>query len=429
MRDKSALRGEKAGPRVAIIGCGFGGLWAARTLAKAPVDLLVIDRNNYHTFFPLLYQVAAALVEPEHIAYPVRGILRKIPNARFALAEVQGIDWERRAIQTEHLEFSYDFLVITTGSRTNFFDISGASKFSFPLRTLNQAIRLRNHILLCFERAMQEKDEKRRRQILTFSIVGGGPTGVEFAGALAELVQRPLKRDFPGLKPEEMQIVLLEAAGALLRTFPESIQAYTRDKLKKKGVDVRLGAVVEQVASDCLKLADGLSLPTETVVWTAGVKGTPDPKVLGLPANENGQVPVRPTLEVEGFPNVYVIGDLACPGEIQPPLPLVAPVAIQQGKIAAENIKRRIRNESLSSFSYRDRGMMATIGRKAAAVHLFNKWTFTGFTAWLMWLSIHIFYLIGFRNRIFVMVNWALDYFLFERKVMLILPQTRKEEG
>ena len=427
MRDKNVWRGEKADPRVAIIGCGFGGLWAARTLARAPVDLLVIDRNNYHTFFPLLYQVAAALVEPEHIAYPVRGILRKIPNARFALAEVQGIDWERRVIQTEHSEFSYDFLVITTGSRTNFFDISGAEKFSFPLRTLNQAIRLRNHILLCFERAMQEKDEKLRRRILTFSIVGGGPTGVEFAGALAELIQRPLKRDFPGLKPEEMQIVLLEAAGALLRTFPESIQLYTRDKLKKKGVDVRLEAVVGRVASNCLKLNDGPSIPTETVVWTAGVKGMPDPKVLGLPANENGQVPVRPTLEVEGFPNVYVIGDLACLGEIQPPLPMVAPVAIQQGKLAAENIKRRVRNKSLSSFSYRDRGMMATIGRKAGAVHLLNKWTFTGFTAWLLWLSIHIFYLIGFRNRIFVMVNWALDYFLFERKVMLILPQSREE--
>ena len=414
---------QKDRPCVVIVGGGFGGLWAARTLARVPVHVVVVDRNNYHTFFPLLYQVAAAELEPEEITYPVRGILRKMPNAQFAMAEVTEIDFEKQVVETDGPAFPYDFLILATGSTTHFFGVPGAAEHAFPLRTMDQAIALRNHILRGFERAVQERDPERRKRLLTFTIVGGGATGVEFAGALAELIYRPLKRDYPTLDFQEVRVVLLEAAGNLLPTFPEKFREYARTRLGEKGIKVRLQAVVTRVSPDSVSLEEGEVIPTETVVWTAGVRGDPCAEVSGLPTARNGRITVLPTLQVPNYPNVYVIGDLAYLEEGGYPIPMVAPVAIQQGVLAAKNILRQLSGEPLQPFHYRDRGMMATIGRNAAVAHLLNRWAVTGFPAWVLWMGLHLFHLIGFRNRLFVMVNWAWDYFFYERTVRLILPR------
>jgi len=359
---------QKDRPRVVIVGGGFGGLWAARTLAKAPVHVVVVDRNNYHTFFPLLYQVAAAELEPEEIAYPVRGILRKIPNVQFAMAEVKEIDFEKQLVATDGPSFVYDFLILATGSTSHFLGVPGAAEHAFPLRTMDQALALRNHILYCFEQAVQERDPERRRRLLTFSIVGGGPTGVEFAGALAELVFRPLKRDYPALNFQEVEVILLEAGERLLPAFPQEFGEYARTRLGKKRIRVDLQAVVTRVAPGAVYLEDGRGIATETVVWTAGVRGDPCGEVTGLPTTRNDQITVLPTLQVPDYPKVYVVGDLAYLEETGSPLPMVAPVAIQQGTVAAKNILRRLSGEPLHPFHYRDRGMMATIGRNAAAL-------------------------------------------------------------
>ncbi len=415
---------QQDGPVVVVVGGGFGGLWAAKALARAPVRVVVVDRNNYHTFFPLLYQVAAAELEPEQITYPVRGILRKIPNAEFAMAEVMQIDFERQILETDGPTFRYDFLILATGSTSHFFGVPGAAEYAFPLRTMDQALALRNHILSCFERASQESDPRRRKQLLTFTIVGGGPTGVEFTGALAELIFKPLKRDYANLDFQDVRVILLEAGQNLLPAFPEKFQEYAKIRLGKKGIAVHLQAMVTRVSPDGVCLMDHEEIPTKTVVWTAGVQGDPSGEASGLPTSRGGRVTVLPTLQVPKYPNVYVVGDLAYLEEGGQPLPMVAPVAIQQGALAAKNILRHLSGGPLETFHSRDRGMMATIGRNAAVAHLLNRWAFIGFPAWVLWMGLHLFYLIGFRNRILVMVNWAWDYFFYERAVRLILPRT-----
>ncbi|MGD9146574.1 MAG: NAD(P)/FAD-dependent oxidoreductase [Anaerolineae bacterium] len=406
--------------RVVIVGAGFGGLWAARALARSPLEVLLVDRNNYHTFLPLLYQVAAAELEPEQIAHPTRSILQKWPNVHFAMADVTSLDLGQRSVKAADLKFAYDFLILATGSTSHYFGIAGAAEYAFPLKTLEQAITLRNHTLFCFERAVHEADPRRRRSMLTFAIVGGGPTGVEFAGALSELLYGPLAQDYPSLDPAEVRVVLLEAQESLLSGFPERLQDYTLRRLRKVGVQVHLGAMVSQVTQHRLELKDGAEIPTETVVWTAGVQGEPLAKRSGAPTARGRRVAVLPTLQLTEYPEVYAIGDLAYIEGEEPPLPMVAPVAIQQGTTAARNILRQIAGQSPQPFHYRDRGSMATIGRNAAVVSLGSR-TFTGFVAWVIWLGVHLFSLIGFRNRIFVLINWAWDYF-HERAVRLILP-------
>jgi NADH dehydrogenase len=408
-------------PRVVIVGAGFGGLWAARALAASPVDVLLVDRNNYHAFLPLLYQVAAAELEPEDIAYPVRSILRRFRNVQFALAEVEGIDLDAHAVRAGGRTIPYDFLVIATGSASHFFGVPGATQYSFPLKGMDEGIVLRNHILGCFERAVHEPSPERRRAALTFAIVGGGPTGVEFAGALAELIRGPLAKDYPSLDFREVSVVLVEAREHLLPSFPDRLRAYTVERLRRMGVDVRLQTVVAEVAPRSLHLKDGTVVATETVVWTAGVRGDPAAHAWGLPAGKDGRVPVLPTLQVSGHPQVYVIGDLAACQEDGRPLPMVAPVAIQQGTAAARNLLRQVAGSDLLPFRYRDPGTMVTIGRNAAVTCLGRR-CFSGFPAWLFWLGVHIFKLIGFRNRLVVMINWAWDYFFYERAVRLVLP-------
>lgn len=407
--------------RVVILGAGFGGLWSTKILAHYPVDICLIDQNNYHTFFPLLYQVAAAQLEPEDIVYPVRSIIHKFPNVDFLLSKVNKIDLKAQTIETDVCAIPYDFLILAIGSRTHFFGIKGA-EYAYPLKTLENAINLRNQILTCFERALYEPDEELQKSLLTFVIVGGGSTGVEFAGTLAELIYSRMRRDYKNLDFKKVKVIILEAGERLLPNIPFRLSNYALERLGKMRVEVRLNSKVSEIEPDELKLSDGSIIKTHTIVWTAGVRGEPVLNNWGLPTNSNGRVPVLNTLQIPDYPNVYVVGDLAYLEENGRPLPMVAPVAIQQGVAAGNNVARQICNKPPIPFHYNDQGTMAVIGRSAAVVYLFNRFYFTGFLAWAVWLSVHLFRLIGFRNRFLVLVNWAWDYIYYERVVRLILP-------
>ena len=407
-------------PRVVIVGAGFGGLWAARTMAGSPADVLLFDRSNFHTFLPLLYQVAAAELDAEDIAYPVRSILRKLPGIRFAMAEVTRVDLASQIVESARLVTRYDFLIVATGSTSHFWGVPGAAQHAFALKTLEQGIALRNHILSRFERAAHEPDADRRRQLLTFVIVGGGPTGVEFAGALAELIHKPLTKDFPRVNFGKVPVVLVEAGDSLLPSLPEPLRAYTLARLRKMGIEVRLKTMVSRITREDAHLKDGTVIPTETVVWTAGVRGEPMAQMWGLPAASKGRVTVLPTLQLPGHPEVYVVGDLASIEDGGHPLPMTAPVAIQQGVAAARNITRRMAGSEPVAFRYRDRGTMVAIGRNAAVANL-GRWSSTGLLAWALWLSVHLFNLIGFRNRLMVLINWAWAYLFSDPAVRLIL--------
>jgi NADH dehydrogenase len=409
-----------------IIGAGFGGLWAARKLSRAPADIWVVDRNNYHTFFPLLYQVAAAELEPEDIIYPVRSILHKYSNIQFLLGEVNGIDFAQHKVRIGSQSLPYDYLILSAGSKPNFFGVDGALEHALPLRTLDDAMVLRNHILCRFEAANYETDATVRQHMLTFIIVGGGPTGVEFAGALAELVRMPLRRDYPNLDFHQVHLLLLEASDRLLTGTPERLHHYTLKHLRKMGVDVQLNSPVSQITAQAVTLNDGKVIPTETVVWTAGVGGVDLPQNWGLQTRRNGQVDVLPTLQVAGHPDIYIIGDLAHVEQEGHPLQLIATVATQEGKWAARNVRRQIAGAKPEPFQYHDPGMLAVTGRNAAAVRL-GRYTFTGFPAWVIWVGVHLYRLIGFRNRLFVLVNWALDYIFYDRVVRLIMPLRESE--
>ncbi|MBP7766740.1 MAG: NAD(P)/FAD-dependent oxidoreductase [Deltaproteobacteria bacterium] len=420
-------------PRIVVIGAGFGGLWAARMLADRAVDVVVIDRNNYHTFLALLYQVAAAELNAEDIAYPVRSVFWNKANIRFELAHARRVDPERRRVETDRGSIDYDYLILATGSVTSTFGVAGVEKQAYFLKTLEEAVALKNHIICCFEAAAGEADEEKRKALLTFVIVGGGATGVEYSGALTELVHGPLAKDYPGIDFSEVRIILLEAAPHLVASMPADIRAYTTTKLKSMGVDVRLSTAVAEVLQDKVIIdsrregarpfsaTSGETLSTHTVVWTAGVRGEELPGLSGIPVGRDGRVPVEPTLQVVNRPDVYVIGDLAAIREDARVLPMVAQVAIQSGVKAARNILRQIAGRSPEPFSYADRGSMIAIGRKAAGVAIGRR-TFKGFFAWILWLVIHLANLIGFRNRVMVLTNWAWDYLLYERAVRYVFP-------
>lgn len=423
MRDGNTTPGRR--PVVVVCGAGFAGLWAARRLAGEEVDVVLLDRNNYHTFYPLLYQVAAAELGPTEVAYPVRAILRKASNVVFRMADVRGVDLESRTVVTDVDRIAYDHLVLALGSVPNFFGVEGAAEHTFTLREMDQAIPLRHHLLSRFESAVFERDPEHRRKLLTFVIVGGGPTGVEYAGALAELVFGPLLEDYPTIDAEEIRIVLLEALDELLPGMPGELCGYAADRLARRGVEVRTGAVAERVEEGRIVLDGDEAIESETIVWTAGVKGDDAVGSWGVPVNERGQVEVTGLLNLEEHPEVWVAGDLAYVEQEGEPLPQVAPVAIQEGEHVARNILRRVRGDAAEPFEYDDPGMLAVIGRNAAVAD-FGGRTFTGFPAWIIWVVVHIAKLIGFRNRALVLVNWAWNYIRFENAVRLILPFERE---
>lgn len=413
-------------PRVVIIGAGFGGLWAARRLADAPADVWLVDRNNYHSFFPLLYQVAAAELEPEDIVYPVRSILHKYRNLHFILGDVTGIDPDKKLVHTHEQNIPYDYLILSAGSRPHFYGVAGASEYSFPLRTLDDAVRLRNQILCRFEAAAVETDPAIRKQMLTFTIVGGGPTGVEFAGALAELVRKPLARDHPNLVKEDVRILLLESSNQLFNGMPSRLHNFTIKHFRRIGIEVRVNSTVRQITPTKVILKDDQEILTDTVVWTAGVGGISLPQNWDFPTRTNGQVDVLDTLQVPGHPEIYVTGDLAHVEQAGHPLLLIATVAIQEGVWAAKNVLRQINGKDPKAFEYHDPGMLAVTGRNMAVVRI-GKLTLTGFLAWIIWVFVHLYRIIGFRNRLVVFINWAWDYVFFDRVVRLIFPRTVSE--
>ena len=408
-------------PRVVVVGAGFGGLWAVRTLAEEPVDILVLDRNNYHTFLALLYQVAAAELEAEAIAYPVRSIFRNLPEVDFALASARSIDIERRVVKTDNQDFSYDYLILATGSVPHTFGVPGIEENAYFLKTLEEGVALKNHIICCFERAAILREKAEREGVLTFVIVGGGATGVEYAGALSELIHGPIVKEYRNIDFGSVRIILLEAADSLVGNMPTLIQSYTIRRLRQMSVDVRLSMKVVAVSPEAVKLSGEEVIATQTVIWTAGVRGEFLASLSGIPTAGDNRVPVLPTLQIPGHPEIYVVGDAARIQGNGSPLPMVAQVAIQSAVAAAKNIGLQIAGRKPLPFHYHDRGSMITIGRNAAGAAI-GSWNFTGFFAWLLWLIIHLFNLIGFRNRVMVLINWAWDYLLYERALRFVFP-------
>lgn len=407
------------------MGAGFGGLAVVQHLRRAPAAVTLVDRHNFHLFTPLLYEVGTALLDPSEIAYPIRGLLRRSRNADFRLAKVIGVDLTARRADTTEGPLFYDYLVLSAGSANNFFGMRGAADRCFALKDLGEALALRNQVLQCFEEAAWTEDEARRRTLMSFVVIGGGPSGVEFAGALTELVHLVLRKDFPRLDLDEVRVHLLEAAPHLLGAFAPTLRESAAARLRRIGVDVRLGTAVDGIEEAVVRLADGTSLEAATVVWTAGVQAAPLAAALGVPTGRAGRVPVLDTLQLEGHPEVYVIGDMALVMAGDQPLPQLAGVAQQQGKAVAANLRRQIGGEVAVPFSYFDRGTMATIGRNAAVVDI-RGLRLKGFIGWITWLLVHLLLLVSFRNRLLVMASWAYDYFFYDRPVRLLLRADRE---
>ncbi len=409
-------------PHLIIIGAGFGGLRAARKLAKAPVNITLIDRNNYHLFQPLLYQVATAGLSPEDIAYPVRSILHRQKNVVFQMAEVTHIDLQNRAVHTSSAVLHYDYLIFAAGGQTNFFGRHKLAQHSLRLKSLPDAEKIRSHLLNCFEQAAREPNPEKRAALLTLVVVGGGPSGVESAGAVIELIRAGLREDFPQIHIDEVKVLLLEAGQRLLPAMPPGLSEYTGRSLAQKGVEVRLNAEVREFDGRTIRLADSGSIPAHTMIWTAGIQASPLVGQFNTPLGSLSRVKVGPTLQLPAHPEVFIIGDAACVEQNGAPLPMIAPVAMQQADIAARNISALTAGQPLKKFIYRDLGLMATIGRSAAVARL-GRLQFTGFTAWLIWLGVHLIQLMGFRNRLIVLVNWASQYLFANPAVRLIRSQ------
>jgi len=407
-------------PRVVIVGAGFGGLRAARALAGAPVDVLLLDRNNYHLFQPLLYQVAVAALPPSEIAYPVRSILRHQRNLEFRVVEVTGFDLARRVVRTSRGEMPYDHLIVASGAATNFFGLPDVAEHGFDLKGLPDALRLRNHVMRCFEDAIATADPEARKSLLTIAVVGGGPTGVEVAGAVSELLRRVLARDYRAIPKGEISVILLEAGTRVLATMPESLSDAAAASLKKLGVDVRFSAVVTAYDGATVRMKDGNHVAARTLVWAAGVSASPLTRGAGVPLHRSGRILVEPTLAVPGHPDVYVVGDAAYLETPAGVVPMLAPPAMQMGTAAARNVLRRLAGTPLLPFRYKDPGTMATIGR-SAAVAVLGGLKFRGFAAWLIWLFVHLMQLVGFRNKLVVLVDWAWQYVFYQPASALIV--------
>jgi NADH dehydrogenase len=409
-----------------ILGGGFGGLDAARALADAPVRVTLVDRHNYHLFQPLLYQVATAALSPGDIASPIRWVLRRQKNVTVLLATVSGIDVAGKRVLLDGGDaIAYDFLIVATGSAHSYFGHPEWADRAPGLKTLDDALDIRRRVLLAFEAAEREPDPDEQRRLLTFVIVGGGPTGVELAGALAEIARQSLRRDFRNIKPESARVVLLEGAPHILSAFPERLRSAARASLTRLGVDVRTGAVVTGVDDHAVTFRSEdveERLAAETVLWAAGVAASPIARALGVPLDRAGRVHAEPTLTVPGHPDIFVAGDICALSQDGVPLPGVAQVAKQQGAHAARNVARAIQREPLVPFRYRNYGNMATIGRGSAVADI-GPMKASGLFAWLIWLFIHIFWLIGFRNRLAVLGEWAWSYVTLQRRVRLITGQ------
>jgi NADH dehydrogenase len=405
---------------VVVVGGGFAGLYAARELARHGVRVVLVDRLNYHLFQPLLYQVATASLSPGEIAEPLRAILRKYRNVDVLLGEVERIDVAARTVTLDDGEqLSYDYLVLATGARHSYFGHDNWEPLAPGLKSLADALEMRRRIFLAFELAEREEDPARRQALLTFVIVGGGPTGVELAGAIAEIARHTVSQDFRHFDPRQSRIILLERGNRILEAYPPDLSASAQRSLEHIGVEVRTGEGATDIQPDYVLIGDK-KLPTYTVLWAAGVAASPLGRQLGVEVDRSGRVPVLPDLSVAGHPEVFVAGDLAL---LRQPngktLPGLAPVAIQQGESVGANIVRSLNGQERRPFHYFDRGTMATIGR-AAAVADIRGLHLSGFPAWLSWLFIHLLFLIGFENRVLVLIQWAASYLSYQRGARLI---------
>jgi NADH dehydrogenase len=415
------VKRERA-PRVVVIGAGFGGLQCARSLRDEHVDVTLVDRHNYHLFTPLLYQVASCLLNPSEIAAPLRKVFRGSPNVRIRIGEVIGVDFDARLVKlSDGAELPYDEIVLAAGSTTNYFGNDDLAEHVLGLKDLGQALRLRNHVLACLEEAALSDDPAVRRRHLTFCVVGGGPTGVEYAGALAELVRLVLPHEYPEIQHTEVRIVVLEGADRLLSMFPPRLSAYARRELERRGVEVHTNAIVARASDNDVTTNDGMTIETRSIVWTAGVRPSDLVDELDPPKTRAHRFAVDGHLRVEGIPHAYAIGDAAAAtdrkGNV---LPMLSPPAMQEGRYVARQILSSQGGESLEPFRYRDKGTLATIGR-TAAVGVVGPFQFTGYLGWLVWLAVHLYYLIGFENRVRVLMRWAWYYVRYDRPVRAMI--------
>jgi NADH:ubiquinone reductase (H+-translocating) len=420
-------------PKIIIVGAGFGGLFAARALAGQPVEVLLIDRNNFHTFTPLLYQVATCALDPSEIAYPVRSIFRQSRNVRALLGEVRDIDAANRRLRVQaggrdRLE-PYDYLILASGSAPAYFGNDQFRQHALELRTLEDSIVLRNHILALFEQAAWTDSPEERAALTTIVVVGGGPTGLETAGAIYELYNHVLNREYHQADLHA-RVVLVEALPHLLAPYPVKLRDAALLQSRSLGIEVMLENPLVELEKDHLILSDGTRINTHTLIWAAGVQGSPLAEMLDVPLARGGRLPVQPTLEVTGHEGIYAVGDMVyLEDPAGQPYPMLIPVAQQQGTLAAQNILAELNGRSPQLFSYHDRGMMATIGRRRAVAWIYNKIPLSGYIAWLAWLVLHLLTLLGFRNRINVFISWVWNYFTYDRSVRIILNQDRKRSA
>jgi NADH:quinone reductase (non-electrogenic) len=413
-------------PQVVIIGGGFGGLEAAKVLGGEDVNVTVVDRTNYHLFQPLLYQVATAALSPADIAAPIRGILNKCKNIEVVLAEVESVDLAGKRVVMPDGACSYDYLILATGARHSYFGHAEWERLAPGLKSLEDALEIRRRILMAFEFAERTRNDAARRAATTFVIVGGGPTGVEMAGAIAEISRHTLARDFRRINPSEARIILVEGSPRILAAYPEDLSASAARQLRDLGVEVRTGIHATQVTEQGLQVGDEF-IPCRVKIWAAGNNASFTGKTLGVPVDKVGRVLINNDLTIPGHPEVQVIGDLAnFPYQTGEPLPGVSPVAMQQGRHAAHNILNMMEGRKPQRFWYWDKGSMATIGRNKAVADL-RFIHFSGFPAWLAWLFVHIVFLVGFRNRIIVLFQWAWAYLTFDKGARLITRNFQSE--
>ncbi len=414
---------SKSTPRVLIVGAGFGGLNAARALARSRAQITIVDRKNHHTFQPLLYQVATAGLSPGEIAAPIRSIFRGDTNVTILLEEVQGFDLDRRLVRTVEQDLPYDYLIVAAGATHAYFGHDEWEPFAPGLKTIEDALEIRRRVLLTFELAERQAATGASYDPLNFVVVGGGPTGVELAGTLAEITHQVLAHEFRNIDPARARILLLEGGPRVLPVYPEDLSRSAEEQLRRLGVEVRTSALVTSVEAGAVRIGE-TRIVAPVVLWAAGVAASPLGKQLGVPIDRAGRVLVNPDLSIPSHPEVFVIGDLAAlQDEHGKMLPGVAPVAIQEGKFVAKTIRRELAGQPRENFHYWDKGSLATIGR-AAAVAQFGKFHISGFVAWLAWLFVHIFFLIGFRNRVLVFIQWAWSYVTYERGARLITGDT-----
>ncbi len=415
--------------QVVIIGGGFAGIYAARGLRGAPVHVTVLDRRNHHLFQPMLYQVATAGLNPSEIASPIRSILREARNTDVLLAEAQAIDLAQHEVRlTDGSSIAYDYLIVGTGARHSYFGHDEWETLAPGLKSLEDALEIRRRVLLAFERAERERDPVKRHAYLTFVIVGGGPTGVEMAGAVAEIRRYALRRDFRHIDPREATVMLLEGGPRLLPSYPERLSEEAKHELRRLGVEVRLDTLVTDIRPGSVSAA-GWTIPTQTVVWAAGNTASPLLKTLGTPLDRVGRAIVEPDCTIPGHPEVFVLGDAAhYPTPDGGTLPGVSPVAIQMGEYAARTIEGDLQGKPRRAFSYWDKGQLAVIGRGQAVADIWRL-HFGGFIAWLVWIFVHIFFLIGFRNRVLVLLQWAWSYITYRRGARLITGEGRAREA